>query len=88
MASSCGYTLGASQDDNALVTGVIEPPLGTADHADVYKVKQLYAECYMINALELRQQFGGYDVNPFVSFTLMNGMHAWPASKRLTRASS
>eukprot|EP00971_Amphidinium_carterae_P025800 509011-Amphidinium_carterae.1 len=34
MASSCGCIPGASQDDNALVAGVIEPLLGTADHAD------------------------------------------------------
>eukprot|EP00971_Amphidinium_carterae_P209879 4163073-Amphidinium_carterae.1 len=37
MAASCGYMPGASPDDSALVTGVIEPLLGTSDHQDVFK---------------------------------------------------
>eukprot|EP00971_Amphidinium_carterae_P319798 6356471-Amphidinium_carterae.1 len=59
LAASTSYVPGASPDDAALIAKVVTPVLKDPSHEDAPKIKQLYTECYTLNAYELRAQFAG-----------------------------
>ena len=62
-AFSCSYIPG-SGDDAAFVTKVIEPLLGSADHADGAKLRRLHFESYTLAAAEMKRKVESAEGQP------------------------
>eukprot|EP00971_Amphidinium_carterae_P224402 4451749-Amphidinium_carterae.1 len=61
MAACCAYIPGVSQTDDELVHKLVEPILDDPEHRDAPKLKQLFIECYTINAMVMKNQLAGQD---------------------------
>ncbi|CAJ1445914.1 unnamed protein product, partial [Effrenium voratum] len=62
-AFSCSYIPG-SGDDAAFVMKVIEPLLGSADHADGAKLRRLHFESYTLAAAEMKRKVESAEGQP------------------------
>eukprot|EP00971_Amphidinium_carterae_P096162 1902765-Amphidinium_carterae.1 len=54
---SCSYTPGVTPTDSALISQIIEPILGAAEHRLAGKLRQLYIECHTLAVGTLRAQY-------------------------------